>query len=249
METGYTKKQKILLTLWGGIIVWVVIMALRSGNWQTADRSSAGLAPLPAVEKEAVVQVYAARTYSWRGAFAVHTWIAVKPQNAEKYTIYQVIGWYLRRGIPAVSISNDVPDRKWYGSQPWLVGELRGEKAQKAIPEIEKVVADYPYAREYRAWPGPNSNTFVSYVIRQVPQMEFDLPPLAIGKDWLVGNKFLATSESKSGIQLSLFGVLGITLGWYEGIEINILGLNFGIDIRHPAVKLPLVGRIGFAKV
>lgn len=249
METGYTKKQKILLTLWGGIIVWVVIMALRSGNWQTADRSSAGLAPLPAVEKEAVVQVYAARTYSWRGAFAVHTWIAVKPQNAEKYTIYQVIGWYLRRGIPAVSISNDVPDRKWYGSQPWLVGELRGEKAQKAIPEIEKAVADYPYAREYRAWPGPNSNTFVSYVIRQVPQMEFDLPPLAIGKDWLVGNKFLATSESKSGIQLSLFGVLGITLGWYEGIEINILGLNFGIDIRHPAVKLPLVGRIGFAKV
>lgn len=242
---GYTRQQKILLALWGGIIVWIVIMAMRSGNWQTADRSSAGLAPSAATEKAAVVQVYAARTYSWRGAFAVHTWIAVKPENAKEYTTYQVIGWYLRRGLPAVSVSRDIPDRKWYGSEPWLVGEVRGEKAALAIPAIEKAVADYPYAREYRAWPGPNSNTFISYIIRNVPQLQFDLPPIAIGKDWLVDDKFLAASESKSGIQFSLYGVLGVTLGWYEGIEVNILGLNFGIDVRHPALKLPLVGRIG----
>jgi hypothetical protein len=39
--------------------------------------------------------------------------------------------------------------------------------------------------------------------------------------------------------------VLGITLGWVEGIELNMLSLVAGLDLRHPAVKLPGLGRIG----
>jgi hypothetical protein len=50
-----------------------------SGDWATASRQSAGIAPDPALTREAVVQVYGARAFRWRGAFAVHTWIAVKP--------------------------------------------------------------------------------------------------------------------------------------------------------------------------
>jgi hypothetical protein len=34
-------------------------------------------------------------------------------------------------------------------------------------------------------------------------------------------------------------------LGWVEGIEINVLGLVAGLDLRHPAVKLPGFGRVG----
>jgi hypothetical protein len=30
-----------------------------------------------------------------------------------------------------------------------------------------------------------------------------------------------------------------------EGIEVNFLGLVAGLDLRHPAVKLPGFGRIG----
>jgi len=245
----YTRKQKAVIGLWAACLIWILMMTIRSTDWRFADRSSVGLAPLPSKTAEAVVQVYAARTYSWRGAFAVHSWIAVKPENADKYTIYQVMGWYLRRGLPAVSVSNDVPDRRWYGAEPMLIGEVRGKEAQEAIPAIEKAVADYPYAKEYRAWPGPNSNTFISYIIRNVPQLKMTLPPLAIGKDWLVGNKLFAVSESKSGFQFSLYGLLGVILGWYEGLEFNVLGLSFGIDIRRPAVKLPLLGRIGMPEL
>jgi len=248
MSDGYTRKQKTVIGIWAVCLIWILMMTIRSTDWRFADRSSAGLAPLPEKTKEAVVQIYAARAYSWRGAFAVHCWVAVKPENARDYTIYQVMGWYLRRGLPAVSVSKGIPDRRWYGAKPWLVGELRGKEAQAAIPEIEKAVSDYPYAREYRAWPGPNSNTFVSYIIRQVPQLKFSLPALAIGKDWLSDNKIAAVSESKSGVQFSIFGLLGITLGWYEGLEVNILGLNFGVDIRRPALKLPLLGRIGMSE-
>ncbi len=249
MLNDYTRKQKAVIFLWTAGLIWILAMTIRSTDWRFADRSSAGLAPLPETVREAVVQVYAARAFSWRGAFAVHSWIAVKPENADKYTIYQVMGWYLRRGLPAVSVSTGIPDRRWYGAEPMLIGEIRGAEAQEAIPLIEKAVADYPYAREYRAWPGPNSNTFISYIIRNVPQLKVALPSLAIGKDWLVGNKLFAVSESKSGWQFSLYGLLGIALGWYEGIEINILGLNFGIDIRRPALKLPLIGRIGMPEI
>ena len=35
-------------------------------------------------------------------------------------------------------------------------------------------------------------------------------------------------------------------MGWVEGIEVNVLGLVTGIDIRRPALKLPGFGRIGF---
>jgi hypothetical protein len=38
---------------------------------------------------------------------------------------------------------------------------------------------------------------------------------------------------------------LGVKLGWVEGVEVNVLGLVAGLDLRHPALKLPAFGRIG----
>src|ERR671911_1559379 len=66
-------------------------------NWRLASRASVGLAPDPAVTREPVVQVYAARAVRWRGYFGVHTWIAVKPSGAEHFTIHEVLGYRLRR--------------------------------------------------------------------------------------------------------------------------------------------------------
>ena len=61
------------------------------GNWRTASHRPTGLAPDPAAHPEAIVQAYASRTFGWRGAFAVHTWVAAKPAHAERYTRYEVI--------------------------------------------------------------------------------------------------------------------------------------------------------------
>ena len=41
----------------------------------------------------------------------------------------------------------------------------------------------------------------------------------------------------------------GITIGWVEGVEVNVLGLVTGVDIRRPALKLPGFGRIGVGTV
>jgi hypothetical protein len=222
-------------------------VALRR-DYRTADRSSAGLAPPADTTPEAVVQVYAARALNWRGIFGVHTWIATKPENADQYTVHQVIGWRLYRNLPALFSAPGVPDGRWFGNEPELITDLRGEKAAQAIPKILAAVASYPYANEYQLWPGPNSNTFMAYVGRQVPELQLDLPATAIGKDYPINSSLIDRTPSGTGYQVSMLGVLGLAVAREEGIEVNLLGLNFGVDFYRPALKLPFVGRLGLVK-
>ncbi len=216
-----------------------------SGDWRTASRAAMGLAPNPATTPEPVVQVYAARAVRWRGYFGVHTWIAVKPRDAADFTVYEVAGWRLRRSGTAVMITTRVPDARWYGAAPELLAELRGEAAAPLVARIDKAVASYPWADTYRVWPGPNSNTFTAFVLREVPELRVDLPANAIGKDYL-GAALFAKTPSGTGVQFSVFGVLGVLAGVEEGIEINVLGLTFGVDPLQLSLKLPLAGTIGF---
>ena len=105
----------------------------------------------------------------------------------------------------------------------------------------------YPYAASYHVWPGPNSNTFTAFVLREVPELRVDLPPTAIGKDYL-GVIPLALTPSGTGGQVNVLGIAGIAAGWEEGLELNVLGLTFGLDPRSLSIKLPLLGRIGPSK-
>ena len=47
------------------------------------------------------------------------------------------------------------------------------------------------------------------------------------------------------GLSISPGGYVGLTVGWVEGLELNLLGGVLGLDIRRPAVKLPGIGRVG----
>jgi len=217
-----------------------------NSDWRNADRASTGQAPDPATTREAVVQVYVARAFNWRGIFAVHSWIATKPRDADHYTVHQVMGWRQYRRQPVVIASEDVPDRSWFGARPQIIAELRGAIAERAIPRLEQAIADYPYQYNYVLWPGPNSNTFTAQVARAVPELKLDLPPTAIGKDYLPDGRLLASTPSGTGFQFSLFGLLGFSLATEEGLEFNVLGLSTGIDPLDGAIKLPGIGRLGW---
>jgi uncharacterized protein DUF3750 len=218
-----------------------------AGSYATARRDPTCLAPDPAKTPEAVIQVYAARAFAWRGIFSVHTWIAVKPAGAAAYTRYEVVGWGTQRGVPAIRVDRMGPDNYWFGSYPDVLADRRGPAAETMIPKILAAIDAYPYKDLYRTWPGPNSNTFIAHIGRQVPELGLELPNNAIGKDFLPEGALFAPAPSGSGYQLSVFGLAGVLVALDEGIEINLLGLSFGLDFDDVAIKLPALGRLGLS--
>jgi Protein of unknown function (DUF3750) len=226
-------------------LLWLAGCAgLDRTDWRQARRDSSGLAPSPEVTSEAVVQVYAARTVGWR-ALAVHSWIVVKPRGVDRYTRYEVIGWGVERGLPALRVNRTGPDNYWFGSRPTLLVDRRGDDVDTLIAKVEAAIASYPYPMSYRTWPGPNSNTFIAHIGRAVPELGLELPPTAIGKDFLPGAGLVAPTPSGQGVQVSVLGLAGVLVGWEEGLEVNILGLTFGLDVKDPALKVPGLGRLG----
>ncbi len=176
---------------WGLLFIFVApglvsCVSMAMNNDRRND--SAGIAPDPQVTQAAVLQVYAAGVYGWRGLVADHTWIAAKPSEASDYTVYQVIGWLQRRGLPVVSIKPGVPDRHWWGSKPRLLLNLQGPGVDELIDRVDAAARTYPYANEYVMWPGPNSNSFTAWIGLEVEELNLDLPWRAIGKGWMEDN-------------------------------------------------------------
>jgi len=235
------------LTLWFALLfcVPITLMAAWSAamgwpdNWHSADWSSARIAPNPTGNREAIIQVYAARAGRWKGVFSVHSWVAIKPEGASGFTRYDVVGW----GSPVRQNGYPV-DGMWYGNTPEIVHEIRGEKAQSLVAKIDSAVRSYPHYQRgsYRAWPGPNSNTFVAWIGRQVPELGLEMPPNAVGKDYLGEGLRISATPSGTGWQISAWGLIGLAVGLREGIEINILGATLGVDFDDLGVKLPGIG-------
>jgi hypothetical protein len=214
----------------------------RAQSWQTADWSSVGSLPPATSHPAARVLVLSARTGRWKGIFATHSWVVLKRENARSWTRYDVVGW----GSP-VRTNGWAADGRWFGDNPVVVADVSGAEAAALIPRIEAAIKAYEFAKagDYRVWPGPNSNTFVAAVLRAVPQLGVTLPPTAIGKDFRPG-PFVGLTDSHTGLEASLWGVLGLKIGWVEGVEVNLLSLVAGLDLRQPSLKLPGFGRLGF---
>jgi hypothetical protein len=213
-------------------------------NWRKADWSSSGLLPRADTSAPARVLIMSGRAGGIKGVLAIHSWIVIKPANAQSWTRYDVVGW---TPIP-VQMNYWVADSRWFDTVPTIVADISGKQAEALIPKIVTAVKQYQYGNsgDYRIWPGPNSNTFIAAILRAVPELELQLPPNAIGRDYR-SLPYAGLTDSGTGIEISLWGVLGLKLGWVEGFELNVLGLVAGFDLRHPAIKLPGYGRIGFA--
>lgn len=128
-----------LAMLFGPVLVSAAASGADERQWWNARRDSSGQAPDPASTPEAVIQVYAARTWGWRGAVAVHTWVAVKPSGARAYNRYEVIGWGVQGGAKAVRVDRYAADAYWHGSAPELLVDRRGGAEVDAL--IAKVRA------------------------------------------------------------------------------------------------------------
>jgi len=171
------------------LILVTALLSLSLANcsnqkWYETSRDSAGIAPDPVDTEQAVIHVYGADTFGWRGWFAIHTWIAAKRQGESEYTVYDVVGWRGGRGAPVVRIVQDIPDRFWYGEKPELLKEHVGDGVEQLIDAVDEAARTYPWKNTYKAFPGPNSNTFTAWIASQVPKLELDLPFSAIGSGY-----------------------------------------------------------------
>jgi Protein of unknown function (DUF3750) len=211
-------------------------------SYRSASWSSVGMLPPAGAERDARLLVFTGRTGRWKGIFSVHSWVVFKPESGSTWSRYDVVGW----GRP-LRLNGWDPDGRWYGDTPRVLVDVRGAEAQALIPRVKEAVATYTYNDfgDYRIWPGPNSNTFVATVLRAVPELQATLPPNAVGKDFRA-YPYAGLTDSGTGVEASLWGIVGVKVGWVEGIELNFLGLVAGFDLRHPAVKLPGFGRLGF---
>lgn len=167
------------------LLVAVSLGGCANGDWRTASRDSAGIAPDPATTEEAVLIVFGADTWGWRGWFAIHTWIAAKRSGEQAYTVYDVVGWRARNGQSVMRIAQDIPDRYWYGERPRIIKQYRGKDVDRLIAEVEQAAQEYPWKDSYTAFPGPNSNTFIAWIAKRVPSLELSLPLSAIGSGYV----------------------------------------------------------------
>ena len=218
----------------------------RPASWSSANWGASGTLPPAASVEGPVVHVMSARTGGLKGALSVHSWIVTKRDGARRYDRYDKVGW----GSP-VRRNAYAADAYWYSNPPVILSTLRGERAERAIGNIERAVETYPYRRRggYRIWPGPNSNSFVAHVLREVPELDVNLPELAVGRDFPTDGRLVAWDPVRRDLRLSLWGYAGLTLGVTSGIEANFLGLVSGVDLLRPALKLPGFGRIGMDPV
>jgi hypothetical protein len=179
----------------------------------------------------------------WRGIFAVHCWLVYKPAGAAAYTRYDYTAW---TELP-VRMNGYAADGRWFGRAPDTIYALDGAEAARLIPKIEAAIRAYPLreAGDYHAWPGPNSNTFIQAILDAVPELDATLPALAIGKDHPYDGKWLRMTADGLGFRFSLGGYAGLTLGWREGLAIDLAGGSIRLDVRRPALELPGLGRFG----
>ena len=194
MVMSLNRKESVLSRIrWkiGLLVPLLVVMGLSLANcsanrdWRTASRESAGIAPDPATTEEAVLHVYGARAWGWRGWLAIHTWVAAKRTGEPAYTVYDVVGWRGHRGQPVMKISRDLPDRYWFGEAPRILVEHRGTGVDSLIDAVHQAAQDYPWKDTYKVFPGPNSNTFTAWIGKQVPALGLDLPFSAIGRGYV----------------------------------------------------------------
>jgi len=121
------------------------------------------------------------------GAFAWHYWFVVHDQTGRhRWEVWQTKN---AGGFCIGHVHRDLkdPDDGVGGGPSRLVVEWEGNAAHR-IAAILNDIKDYPYCERYRYWPGPNSNTFVAWVLRQAG-IDQRLGRRAIGRNYLTAKQ------------------------------------------------------------
>ena len=136
-----------------------------------------------AAPDEAVVQLRCAKIPHIEH-IAAHCWFAEYDPNGRTWHRWEV--WQKRgsgRGDWGHLRKNLMSASSGVGAGPaWVLAEWRGSESAR-VSTVLNDPENYPYTDTYRYWPGPNSNTYVGWVLRKA-DVKTELPSAAIGASY-----------------------------------------------------------------
>lgn len=127
-----------------------------------------------------IVQLSAARIPHIEG-IAVHCWFAGNDAPGERWHRWEV--WQSAGSEHGhLRVNNSGPIAGVGAGPSWAVAEWRGDEALRLLAALSRP-GDYPYRDEYAYWPGPNSNTYITWVLREA-DIDFAPPRAAVGSGY-----------------------------------------------------------------
>jgi hypothetical protein len=118
------------------------------------------------------------------GLFAAHYWFVVfDGESCHRWEVWQTKNAG-GRSIGHVHCDLKPADAGVGGGPARVAAEWTGPQAV-AIQSVLEKAETYPHCGRYLVWPGPNSNTFVAWVLRRA-RVEHKLGPMALGKRYPV---------------------------------------------------------------
>lgn len=226
----------------GLLLFWLLLCLLGEGcsTLRTPAWTDVTRAP-----SEAVVQLRCATLPGMLRLVSVHYWFVAFDPGPRRWQRWEVWQEADCGGTSWGHVHRDLWDADHgVGGGPYRIrAEWRGAPARDLLGVLQRSGA-YPERDRYHAWPGPNSNTYVAWVLREA-RVGADLDPLAVGKDWL-GIVGAGTTTTRTGVQVES-PLVGTKIGLKDGVELHLFCATFGIGLWPPAIKTPF-GRLGFAE-
>ena len=127
--------------------------------------------------------------------FAVHPWVVTVHDG--KVTRWEVIhkkiegkeryGYVYKNFYPPTQGIRKRPGSKefWKAKRIASLSGGKGSLAEKMYTFIEEKSPHYPHREQYRLFPGPNSNTYIAWVLKHFPEAKVQLPWNAFGKNFI----------------------------------------------------------------
>ncbi len=146
--------------------------------------SQANYEPLEyhAQRNEAFVRLYAAPIPYV--PFAIHCWYVIKQTDDPHFHRWEL--WQSPGGPHGhVRLNLMEPTGDVGAGGTYIIAELSGPQAEKVAAFIQEASPEYPYRHEYTAFPGPNSNTYIQWVLDRTG-WDVDLAWRAIGHSFTV---------------------------------------------------------------
>jgi len=128
--------------------------------------------------------------------FAVHLWIVTSAKGKiDRWEVWQKknsnkTSWgYLHKNLvePSIGIEKYL-HKNLPRNNSKIVGYQEGNEnslAQRIIKFLNKNAKNYPFKDKYKLYPGPNSNTFPKWIMKNFPGTKWKLPWNAFGKNYL----------------------------------------------------------------